>query len=75
MVQVTKGVLIECDPAMKQLLIHLDETLKLGTRFVQADLDPTHLFISQDALRPLKEQIDDLMDRISVPVVEGENKN
>lgn len=28
------GVLVECDPAMKQFLLHLDETLKLGSRFI-----------------------------------------
>ena len=34
MVNVTKGVLVKCDPAMKQFLLHLDETLGLGTKFV-----------------------------------------
>ena len=34
MVNVAKGVLVECDPAMKQFLLHMDETLKLGTKFV-----------------------------------------
>jgi len=72
MVNVTKGVLITCDPAMKQLLLHLDETLKLGTKFVEADLDPTHLFIKAEALKPLKDQIDDLMDKISVPLTDPE---
>jgi TFIIH basal transcription factor complex TTD-A subunit len=50
MVNVTKGVLVECDPAMKQFLLHLDETLKLGSRFIIQDLDETHLFISSDVL-------------------------
>ena len=34
MVNVTKGVLVECDPAMKQLLLHLNEKLVLGSSFV-----------------------------------------
>ena len=34
MVNVAKGVLVECDPAMKQFLLHMDETLALGTKFV-----------------------------------------
>jgi TFIIH basal transcription factor complex TTD-A subunit len=34
MVNVTKGVLVECDPAMKQFLLHLDEKLTLGSSFV-----------------------------------------
>ena len=29
MVNVMKGVLIECDPAMKQFLLHLDEKVSL----------------------------------------------
>ncbi len=72
MVNVLKGVLVSCDPAMKQFLLHLDEKLVLGTRFVLQDLDETHLFISAEALEQLKDQIDDLMDRLSVPVVEGQ---
>ena len=34
MVNVMKGVLVKCDPAMKQFLLHLDEKLKLGSKFV-----------------------------------------
>lgn len=72
MVNVTKGILVKCDPAMKQLLLNLDEKLTLGTRFIIQDLDSTHLFITPEILESLKNQIDDLMDRISVPVVESE---
>jgi TFIIH basal transcription factor complex TTD-A subunit len=71
MVNVTKGILVECDPAMKQFLLHLDEKFTLGSRFIIQDLDDTHLFISPDVLEMLKGQIDDLMDKISVPIVEG----
>ena len=42
--------------------------------FVFQDLDETHLFISPDVLDQLKAQIDDLMDKISVPIVEGVEK-
>ena len=35
------------DPAMKQFLKYLDETRALGSRFVVADLDETHLFIDR----------------------------
>ena len=30
MVNVMKGVLIECDPAMKQFLLHLDEKVSIN---------------------------------------------
>lgn len=62
MVNVTKGVLVECDPAMKQFLLHLDETQKLGRKFILADLDDTHVFIESDILDLLKDKIDELMD-------------
>jgi TFIIH basal transcription factor complex TTD-A subunit len=65
MVHVQKGVLIECDPQMKQFLLHLDESNALGLRFITQDLDSTHLFVSSDIIDTLKNKIDDLMDQIS----------
>ena len=65
MVNVMKGILIECDPQMKQFLLHLDETHSLGTKFVLQDLDSTHLFISSDIIETLRNKIDDLMDQIN----------
>jgi len=65
-----KGILIECDPAMKQFLLHLDETNALGKKFVIQDLDETHLFISADILVTLQGRIDDLMDQISFPLAD-----
>lgn len=71
MVNVTKGILVECDPAMKQFLLHLDEKNSLGSKFIIQDLDETHIFISADVLEMLQDKIDDLMDKVAVPVVEG----
>jgi len=68
MVNVTKGILIECDPAMKQFLLHLDENNELGKKFIIQDLDETHLFISSDILPTLQDRIDGLMDKLSFPV-------
>jgi TFIIH basal transcription factor complex TTD-A subunit len=65
MVNVTRGVLVECDPAMKQFLLFLDDKLKLGSRFIIQDLDETHLFISVDVVDQLKAQIDGFMDQES----------
>lgn len=58
------------DQAMKQFLLHLDETLKLGRKFIIQDLDENHLFISADILDTLQAKIDDLMDQISFPLAE-----
>ncbi|CAH4029924.1 general transcription factor IIH subunit 5 [Pieris rapae] len=68
MVNVMKGVLVECDPAMKQFLLHLDETSALGRKFILQDLDETHLFISSDIVETLQARVDDLMDQLSIPV-------
>ncbi|KAH8341534.1 general transcription factor IIH subunit 5 [Drosophila kikkawai] len=68
MVNVMKGVLVECDPAMKQFLLHLDEKLALGRKFIIQDLDENHLFISTDIVDVLQARVDDLMDRISFPL-------
>ncbi len=58
------------DPAMKQLLLHLDDTRALGDKFILQDLDETHVFISSDFLGVLQNRIDDLMDKISFPLAE-----
>jgi len=55
---------------MKQFLLHLDETQALGRKFVLNDLDENHLFISVDIVKVLQDKIDELLDRISVPVHE-----
>lgn len=68
MVNVIKGVLVECDPAMKQFLLHLDECNALGKKFVLQDLDETHLFIAADVMNRIQEKIDELMDYNSFPI-------
>jgi len=56
---------------MKQFLLHLDEKLALGKRFVLNDLDESHLFISADVLESLQDKIDELMDKLSAPPEES----
>lgn len=70
MVNVIKGVLAECDPAMKQFLLQLDDKNTLGKKFIIQDLDDTHLFISADILETLKSQINDLMNKLTYPLNE-----
>lgn len=55
---------------MKQFLLHLDETLALGKKFILQDLDETHLFILSDILETLQSRVDDLMDQISFPLAD-----
>lgn len=58
------------DQAMKQFLLHLDETVALGRKFIIQDLDERHLFISADILETLQARVDDLMDQISFPLAD-----
>lgn len=61
MVNVTKGTLLECDPAVKQFVLHLDATHALGAQFVLEDLDETHLFIASGMVPRLQAKLDELM--------------
>lgn len=55
---------------MKQFLLHLDEKLALGRKFIIQDLDENHLFISTDIVEVLQARVDELMDRINFPLHE-----
>ncbi|XP_069786511.1 general transcription factor IIH subunit 5 [Narcine bancroftii] len=70
MVNVLKGVLIECDPAMKQFLLYLDDTNALGKKFIIQDLDETHLFVLAEVVHVLQEKVGDLMDQNSFPITQ-----
>uniref|UniRef100_A0A8D2DBL1 General transcription and DNA repair factor IIH subunit TFB5 n=1 Tax=Sciurus vulgaris TaxID=55149 RepID=A0A8D2DBL1_SCIVU len=56
MVNVLKGVLIECDPAMKQFLLYLDESNALGKKFIIQDIDDTHVFVIAELVNVLQER-------------------
>ena len=53
-----RGVLVRCDPAVKQFILHLDQKY----RFVIADLDETSVFLdaSSGAERIIKEGLEQL---------------
>ncbi|XP_069811070.1 general transcription factor IIH subunit 5 [Dendropsophus ebraccatus] len=70
MVNVLKGVLIECDPAMKQFLLYLDETNALGTKFIIQDLDETHVFVLAELVSVLQDKVGELMDQNSFPITQ-----
>ncbi|KAM7395322.1 hypothetical protein PAMA_006881 [Pampus argenteus] len=70
MVNVHKGVLVECDPAMKQFLLYLDEKMALGKKFILKDLDDTHVFILAEVVQILQERVGELMDQNSFPITQ-----
>lgn len=53
------------DPAVKQFLLHLDEKVILGKKFVIEDLDETHLFVSAEIVPILQEKVWEIMDNNS----------
>ncbi len=58
------------DPAMKQFLLYLDETMALGKKFILKDLDDTHLFILAEVVQILQERVGELMDQNSFPITQ-----
>lgn len=50
---------------MKQFLLHLDEKIILGKKFVIDDLDETHLFVSAEIVPILQEKVWEIMDNNS----------
>ena len=57
------------DPAMKQFLTYLSENLIIGSRFVLSDLDDCHIFIDPVVLPRLQAKVDDLMEKLSFPLI------
>ena len=71
MVNFNKGILVTCDPAMKQFILHLQETNEFGYVFIIQDLDEEHLFLADDPklLGKIQDRIDELMERNSYSAI------
>jgi len=65
MVNVAKGSLIKCDPAVKQYLVHLDEKLDSKDRFILNNLDDQHLFVQTSSVPMIKKLLQEQIDKIS----------
>jgi len=68
MVNVKKAVLIKCDPAMRQLLLHLDESRALGSKFIIKELDETHVLIEPDVVNSLEQKLESIMESLNPEV-------
>ncbi|KAI8817373.1 transcription factor TFIIH complex subunit Tfb5-domain-containing protein [Fimicolochytrium jonesii] len=65
MVKAKKGVLLECDPAVKQIVQDLDakrfsETGK--ARFILESLDETHLFVDTEIVPWLQDRLNEILE-------------
>lgn len=63
MVVSDKGVLIECDPQMKQFILYQDDLRPPGQKIVLKDLDATHVFVDSNSTEFLREKIDALLEQ------------
>jgi len=52
------GVLVECEPAIKSILVHIDSTHH--HEFIIDDLDETHLFVKETMLQVLKQKLEEV---------------
>ncbi|TKR92965.1 hypothetical protein L596_007511 [Steinernema carpocapsae] len=66
MVNVKRAVLIKCDPAMRQLIVHLDEQrLVNSSKFIIKELDETHILIDANSVQALEQKLDAVMESLA----------
>ncbi|KAM0808596.1 putative RNA polymerase 2 general transcription and DNA repair factor tfiih component [Seiridium cardinale] len=51
-----KGVLIECDPSIKSIIMNIDSEYN---EYILHDLDDTHLVIQENKVQDLKRRLDE----------------
>ena len=51
-------MLVECEPAIKSILVHIDSTHH--NEFIIEDLDETHLFVKETMLHLLKQKLEEV---------------
>lgn len=61
MVNAMRGLLVTCDPATKQFLLHLHKE----HHFIMSDLDETHLLVSPSAKEFIQKKLDEHQDNIT----------
>lgn len=57
MAKLEKGVLIECDPSIKSIIMNIDSEYN---EYILHDLDDTHLLIQENKVQELKRKLDDV---------------
>lgn len=64
----SKGVLVQCDPSIRALILQLD--LK-NQGIVLEELDNTHLMIKQDMVQYVKEELNRLLSKNIYDPIDG----
>lgn len=58
MLTASKGVLVQCDPSIRALILQIDSKTP---GIVLEELDDTHLLIKQDQVKNVKEELNKLL--------------
>ncbi|CZS88107.1 uncharacterized protein RCO7_01075 [Rhynchosporium graminicola] len=58
MTRAIRGILVECDPSIKSIILKIDALASSGHKFVVDDLDDQTLVINADMLGLLKQELD-----------------
>ncbi|MCJ1373839.1 TFIIH complex subunit tfb5 [Loxospora ochrophaea] len=58
MPKAVKGVLIECDPAIKAIILNIDQEKH---DYIVEDLDEQHLMVKESQLPSLKAKLDEVI--------------
>jgi len=69
MVRAITGVLVECDPSIKSIIINIDSA---NNEYIIEDLDETHLVVKDTMVAELKSKLEDRL-KDTVPVVENDS--
>ncbi|CAF9917766.1 MAG: hypothetical protein HETSPECPRED_003584 [Heterodermia speciosa] len=65
MPKASKGVLVECDPAIKAIILKIDQE---KNEYIVEDLDDTHLMVKDSKVQALKAKLDEeLKNAVSYP--------
>ncbi|KAL2015622.1 hypothetical protein VTK56DRAFT_5100 [Thermocarpiscus australiensis] len=56
MVRAIRGVLIECEPAIKSIIVHIDNA---NNDIIIEDLDEQHLVVKENMVQVLKQKLED----------------
>ncbi|KAF8252372.1 hypothetical protein K440DRAFT_633662 [Wilcoxina mikolae CBS 423.85] len=64
MPRINKGVLVECDPSIKAILLKIDQ--EAGHAFIIEDLDESRLVVKEQKLVEFKHQLNMMLRKTSM---------
>jgi TFIIH basal transcription factor complex TTD-A subunit len=63
-VTTASGLLLTCDPPMKQFIMHLNDKKSADKKFIIEDVDATHLLIKGEVRDEISRKVDEWMDEV-----------